>query len=749
MAPTNNSSTQPPDGAKVLSSALEEICESYLRPQIERIRRRECTPHDKVINDTLWGSIRLYRWEVALLDSYLLQRLRYLRQLGVAHWVYPAAGHTRLEHSLGTLHQMEALLEGLERGSGLAGERVVDDVTTKLLRLAALVHDCGHTLMSHVSEPLVEEIGGMKELTQFLRKKFKARKKVPASEAIAAIFVQSPAFRELLSLPAVGADFIKDVESATEKLAGFILGGPVVPERAFLALLINGAHDADKLDYMPRDCAMAGVPCAVDVRRVIETLRCFDVPASSMTPAYLTWSDQVNQPSVKVLALSSSGARTLGEIAMTRTILYEKIYFHHKVRAIEAMVRRAIAHEAPGTIRDWLSLLDDQLIVKPEPSRHWVDIRSRCLLKRAFVVARPSGSDIGDEAEAGWRRLQDAEGLAAFTSRLRKEAIDVCAAIGVAPDPLKDQPLEVDFPPIGKFELDQYAFVGDSVDGFQVASAVVAGQRSEAGKRAATESGYVFAPEAAVLPVFLATRHILKLEYGLDYGARAYLATRLDPEGIETADKRLRDSGYYNDDRSPADPPVSQARLVSHRAATLESFLKSAWPRIEGLAVRFGPYQAPGASPLSPAVIAGYLRQFGEDSLARPALRMLESVDFRGRPFFSAALKSRLELLASNGGVDVVCPLGSTGDSSAFLSYLMNDVPLELRKPVKALELALEDGDAKSILLWDDFCGAGGHSRTALAQWLGLASGHDLKERLAVRLNDERDRGFRERRVTV
>lgn len=736
-----------PSPSQKLTSDLQQLCADFLQTHIERLLSGAYVPREKVINDALWGSIRLNTWEVALLDSFLLQRLRYLRQLGIAHWIYPAAGHSRLEHSLGVLHQMEALLDGLERGSGLAGERVVNDVTSKLLRIAALVHDCGHALMSHVTEPLIESLDGMADLTRELRQKFRTRTKPSASEVIAAVFVQSPAFQRLLSIPAVGADFIRDVKDATHKIAGLILGGPVIPERAFLTLLVNGAHDADKLDYMPRDCMMAGVPCAVDVRRVIETIRCFDVPAEAMTPEYRQWAGCKDGEHVKVLALSSSGARALGEIAMTRTILYEKIYFHHKARVLETMVRRALQTEPRNDVREWLTLSDDYVVSAERVSPVFAQIRQRQLLKRAFIIAPPD-SDSEDEnaasleeQQAGWRKLLEHEEQRAFAKELRSQAQAIATLLGMGLDSLSDELIEVDFPPINRVTLDQYAFVGDSVDGFQRASAALSGQRSEAGKRAAVQVGYVFAADRAVLPVFLATRKLLTERYSLSYGRTASLPARLDSETIATAEEKLRVAGY-----GVPLAPMPAARNRSHRASSLEAFLKSAWPRIEHLGVRFGPYQAQGTNPIAPGAIAAYLRQFEEDSLARPALRVLEAIDFKDRAFFVNALGSRIQAALAQGGVDCVCPLGSTGDSSAFLAYLMNDLPEGLRRQVKPLELALELDGASSILLWDDFCGAGGHACTALAQWVGLPMGATttrlLRERLVEPLSPERRAKF-------
>lgn len=99
--------------------------------------------------------------------------------------------------------------------------------------------------------------------------------------------------------------------------------------------------------------------------------------------------------------------------------------------------------------------------------------------------------------------------------------------------------------------------------------------------------------------------------------------------------------------------------------------------------------------------------------------------------------------------VDVVCPLGSTGDSSALLYYLMNDLPPDLRRPVLPLELALEHNDLDHILLWDDFCGAGGHTITALSQWLGLVDEQVLEERLVDTLTSSRRNRFDQTMVSI
>ena len=116
-----------PSSAAALVGQLERLCAQWIAPHTARLRAGHSHARPKVINDPVWGTIRLFSWEAALLDTLLLQRLRYIRQLGVAHWVFPGAGHSRLEHSVGVLHQMQQLVDGLERNSGLVSTTTLSD----------------------------------------------------------------------------------------------------------------------------------------------------------------------------------------------------------------------------------------------------------------------------------------------------------------------------------------------------------------------------------------------------------------------------------------------------------------------------------------------------------------------------------------------------------------------------------------------------------------------------------------------
>src|SRR5882672_4312719 len=108
----------------------------------------------EIIRDPLWNNIRLDPLSFELIDTPAFQRLRYVRQLGLAFLVYPGATHTRFEHALGTYHLARRSLALLEEH---ADYQSIDPLDCALIRVAALLHDIGHYPFSHA----LEEIGAL------------------------------------------------------------------------------------------------------------------------------------------------------------------------------------------------------------------------------------------------------------------------------------------------------------------------------------------------------------------------------------------------------------------------------------------------------------------------------------------------------------------------------------------------------------------------------------------------------------
>ena len=108
---------------------------------------------DKIFRDPLYNYICIDKkekgWLLKLLDTPQMQRLRRIHQLGVSHFTFPGADHSRLCHSLGVLHLMQQAFLRLKK---LGEDEHIRQARAALLS-AALLFDVGHGPFSHVFEP--------------------------------------------------------------------------------------------------------------------------------------------------------------------------------------------------------------------------------------------------------------------------------------------------------------------------------------------------------------------------------------------------------------------------------------------------------------------------------------------------------------------------------------------------------------------------------------------------------------------
>lgn len=180
-----------------------------------------------IIRDPVHGAISLTEQERRILDSPAMQRLRHVRQLGMAHLVYPGAHHTRFEHSLGCLSLADAMARALALGE--------DD--RRRLRMSALLHDVGHLAFSHDSESVTCQRLGDHE----------ARGARLIGQGVLAELVRETDSPGLVARWMQGARF---------------------------GQLITSDVGADRIDYLLRDAHYTGVAYGVvDWVRILSTLR--------------------------------------------------------------------------------------------------------------------------------------------------------------------------------------------------------------------------------------------------------------------------------------------------------------------------------------------------------------------------------------------------------------------------------------------------------------------------------------------
>ena len=306
---------------------------------------------DEIFRDPLWNNIRVDTVALKLIDTPAFQRLRYVRQLGLAYLVYPGASHSRFEHALGAYHLAR-------RSLNLFAEReltaVVDADECRLARYAALLHDIGHYPFSHA----LEEIG-------VLHHEEVARPLVTEGE-IAGIL------REEL-----GAD-------APERIMALIRGRSPSP----LQGLISGSLDLDKIEYLKRDAFMCGVNYGdIDADRLLDSLTLVDDPETGIAR----------------IGISEKGLSALESLLFAKYQMYRNVYWHHAVRSATAMYKRLVESALTAGSLDAGTLAgftDEGLLhalAQRSPTPLLSAIRERRLYKRAFECpAAELPADIGE-----------------------------------------------------------------------------------------------------------------------------------------------------------------------------------------------------------------------------------------------------------------------------------------------------------------------------------------------------------------
>jgi HD superfamily phosphohydrolase len=284
---------------------------------------------EKVIREAVSGYQVLKPHEYLLLDSPVVQRLRYIHQTALAYLVYPTANHTRFDHSLGVAKTADEIGHFL----GVKQPQIEE------LRLAALLHDVGHSFLSHLSENLIavkfqDDFGDIKKIPLFEDKE--------PGEILSYLIVDSPRFKRLLQDV---LDHYNKTKVNIERVTRLVIGKPKELELfAYLGDIISGPFDADKLDYLVRDCKFTGIRADVDVNRVIMSSEIMKNPKK-----FKGFQKRLDQEKGFVqelrvfpnrdLIMKSSGASNLEQIVLNKILLFPAIYHHHKVRALECMVK--------------------------------------------------------------------------------------------------------------------------------------------------------------------------------------------------------------------------------------------------------------------------------------------------------------------------------------------------------------------------------------------------------------------------
>lgn len=248
--------------------------------------------HEKVIRDPVHTYIHIKDKVIFdVINSKEFQRLRRIKQLGPASYVFPSATHTRFEHNLGVYELTRQICNIFNEryASQEPGDGLWNPEETLLAECAALLHDIGHGPYSHTFEHLFNtdhEKMGQQIITD---------KNTEVNRALRQV---SPEFPEL-------------VASVIAKT----YPNPQVVK------LISSQADADRMDYLLRDAYFTGVTYgAFDLTRILEVIR----------------------PYKDGICFTDKGIHAVEDYIISRYQMYQQVYFHRVNRSMEVILHHLL-----------------------------------------------------------------------------------------------------------------------------------------------------------------------------------------------------------------------------------------------------------------------------------------------------------------------------------------------------------------------------------------------------------------------
>ncbi len=314
--------------------------------------------------DPIHGLVRLTEEEIEVIDTPTFQRLRRIKQNGLLHLVFPAATHSRFEHSIGVLACVDAMLQALilnseaaenqlvnrgraEPGQGVrfyAVERKTLHKIFRVARLAALVHDVGHGPCSHAFDSfapqrrhirrLINDDSALKPLRPHIKQILGDNDSTNEDEPVA---------HEVMSLLLFAWIWANRSNESDDReiliaVCAAILGGPLLaaltdhPLYPWLPLIhdlvASAPIDADRMDYVERDSRSCGVTYGIfDRERLLKSVLCYRAEQK----------DDGAKPHYR-LGWKLSGLRAIENFLQARFQLFVQIYYHKTNHALTLML---------------------------------------------------------------------------------------------------------------------------------------------------------------------------------------------------------------------------------------------------------------------------------------------------------------------------------------------------------------------------------------------------------------------------
>lgn len=293
------------------------------------------------IRDPIHGAITVSSGERRVIDSMVFQRLRFIKQLGLAEFAFPGATHSRYAHSLGAMFVASRIFDQvLPSGSLLDCERLR---LRTVVRLTALLHDVGHPPLSHTTEmvmPTVAELDGLEVPSRRATHEDYTERLILGSE------LNDIIEREFGHLE-ISAFMVAALLQKKSKNPFFVIDG--TDYSGLLGQIISSEIDADRMDYLQRDSLFCGVNYGkFDHDWLLGNLIL------------------VKEGSSAYLGLKARAIFAFEDFLLSRYHMFMSVYLHHTPVLMEKMLARFFSEcedefRLPSHLNDYTALNDMDL----------------------------------------------------------------------------------------------------------------------------------------------------------------------------------------------------------------------------------------------------------------------------------------------------------------------------------------------------------------------------------------------------